>query len=343
MKKFIVLLGIALFFASMPGHAARNPYQYCKKTQAPIAQKVFGIHVWGQKQTDPKTLAALDDLKIKWAYNVFYWPMLEPTKDAYNATLYDSYFLALAQRGINPVMSVANFWPTWITTQAQLKTEVYQIVKGLAHRYKPGGVFAQQYGLGNWGVQYWEIINEPNYPCCGWGPQGANYSVDTTLYTALLGESNRAIREEDTNAVILLGGLSSSNQYMSPTSFLSAVYKAGAKNCFDVVGYHPYGEHRNFAGALSRIKYVMGIYGDTNKPVWFSELGEWRLQPTGDGMDTQIQVLNYALAQINVVPAFFWLGLHDFSQSETWGLLDGNLNPRDPAYTTVKTYIQSAQ
>jgi len=313
----------------------------CTTTKATIAENVFGIHVWGPYQTDPKTLSALDDLGVDWAYNSFYWPMLEAEKDVYGIRYYDDYFLALAKRGINPVMSVGNYWPTWISGPDQLKSELYELVHVLAARYKPGGTFAQEYNLGNFGVQYWEVINEPNFPCCGWGSMGANEPVNTALYAELLGVVNKALREEDENAIILHGGLSSSSDYMSPTAFLDAIYSYGAKDCFDVVGYHPYGEHRDFAGALARVKNVMAQYGDVDKPVWFSELGESRLEPTGDGMDTQIEVFDWAISQIDVVPAFFWLGLHDFGENETYGVLDNNLQPREPIYSAVKSYIDT--
>jgi hypothetical protein len=317
-----------------------DPFAHCTPTKATIAENVFGVHVWGPYQTHPKTLNALDDLGVDWVYNAFYWPTLEAEKDVYGIRHYDAFFLEMAQRGISPLMNVGNYWPTWINDADELKTELYQLVQILAARYKPGGAFAQEHNLGNFGVQYWEVINEPNYPCCGWGSHGANEPVDTALYVELLSVVHKALREEDENAVILHGGLSSSNEFLSPTTFLDEIYSYGAGDCFDVVAYHPYGDHWNFAGAVERVRNVMAEHGDVDKPVWFSELGEPLLQPTGDGQDTQIEVFEDAISQINEAQAFFWLGLHDFGEAETWGLLDNNLEPREPIYSAVKRYVK---
>lgn len=312
----------------------------CTPTTGEIEEDIFGLHMWGPYNTHPKTLVAIDDLNTSWVYESIHWPTVEADRDELRIKEeYDRFFLEMARRDMNLVISLGNYWPTWITDSEDLKSQMREMVEAVVLRYKPNGEFAQENGLDDFGVRYWEIINEPNYPCCGWGARGAEQPVDSALYAELLSEVNSAIRQADPQAVILFGGLSSGHTYYDPLLYLEEVYTHGAGECFDVVAFHPYDHVNDFAGVVADLRSVMLRYGDAKKPVWFTELGEPSLTGGGDKY-SQIEVFEKSVAQMDVVSAFFWFSLHDFSDTETWGVLDADFNPREPIYSAVKEHIQ---
>lgn len=313
-------------------------FQGCTQTTGTIDSGIFGLHIHGESQSHPSVLSAIDDLGLEWVYNGMYWPTIEPSKDNYNINAYDNFMMHMYSKNVNVIMSIGNYWPTWINTSDELRLEIYQMAKKCVARYKPGGTFAQENGLGNYGIRYWELINEPNLPCCGWGYHGANQPVNSALYAELLEAMHLAIREEDPNAVIILGGLSSSTQHRGPLDFLDDIYTYGAINAFDVIAYHPYGEHDNISIPLNNIEQKMNEYND-DKPIWILEIGEPNLDWGHPTKPHQVEVFNSVAGQSGQLQAFFWLGLVDLPINQTWGILDGNFNRRQPIYDSIKSYL----
>jgi hypothetical protein len=317
-------------------------FDHVSITSAEIDTLVFGLHVHGEHHTSQPTLNAIEDIGLKWVLNGFHWPSIEGEKNIYRISEnYDQFFLEMAQRDVQVLMSVGNYWPTWLEDTEEMKEELYELTKLLVRRYKPGGDFAQENGLGNYGVRYWEMINEPNYPCCGWGPHGGQQPVNSALYAEVISVMHQAIREEFPDAFILLGGLSSGDTHQDPISFLEEVYSYGAKDAFDILAYHPYGQHQDVAAALVPIRNVMAQYGDENKPIWINEIGEPDLNSVNDE-DSQVEVFDKSAEQFYEMDAFFWLGMHDFTgQNETWGILQNNQSPRQPIYDHVKAFVDT--
>jgi hypothetical protein len=317
-------------------------FDHCTRSDASVDTCVFGLHVHGEHQTSPATLNALDDIGLQWVLNGFHWPTIEGEKDVYRiAQNYDAFLLAMAQRDINVLMSVGNYWPTWLEDTEQMKEELYELTKLLVRRYAPGGEFAQEHGLGNYGVRHWELINEPNYPCCGWGPHGGQQPVNSALYAEVMSEMHRAIREESQEVFIIFGGLSSTDRYHAPLDFLDDIYRYGGKDAFDIMAYHPYDEYGDLAATIATLRAKMAEYGDADKPIWITELGDPDLLPGPNGELSQTELFDTAAAQFHDMQAFFWLGMHDFvPQNETWGILANNQAPRQPIYGKVKVFVQ---
>lgn len=313
-------------------------FQNCYLTSAFIDTAVFGMHIHGETHTHPSVLNAIDDVNLKWVLNGVHWPTIEPSKDNYNIEAYDQFMGQMASRNENIILSIGNYWPLWIEDSEQLKIEIAEMTKRVVARYKPNGDYSQANGLGNYGVSYWELINEPNLPCCGWGYHGANQPINSALYAEIVSAMHQAIREEDPNAKIILGGLSSSNEYRGPIDFLDDLYSYGAINSFDIIAYHPYGEHNDLSVPLAAIEAKMAQYGD-QKPIWITEIGEPNLNENDPTKDSQVEVFNKVVAQDHLVPAIFWLGLVDLPVNQTWGILDGNLLPRQPIYDSVLYYL----
>jgi hypothetical protein len=136
-------------------------------------------------------------------------------------------------------------------------------------------------------IRYYQIWNEPNiYP--EWG----NRPVDPTAYVRLLRVAHQRAKEVDPNVRILSAPLAQtleqSPRNLSELDYLEAMYRAGAREFFDIVFANGYGFDRppedppdpnvlNFQRVVL-VREVMVKHGDGHKPVWFNELG-WNAAP----------------------------------------------------------------
>lgn len=147
--------------------------------------------------------------------------------------------------------------------------------------------FAERYGDA---ITHYIIWDEPNLSS-HWG----GYPVNPAEYAALLAESTRAIRQADSDAVIVLGPLAptveTSGDNLAEPLFLSSLYEAGAAESFDVVAGKPYGfdtgpddrrvdiDRLNFSRIIL-LREVLEQYGDEGKAVWAGNWG-WNSLPEG--------------------------------------------------------------
>ncbi|MFP3895467.1 MAG: hypothetical protein ACLFV5_01330 [Anaerolineales bacterium] len=137
-------------------------------------------------------------------------------------------------------------------------------------------------------VRYYQIWNEPNiHP--EWGEQ----DVDPEAYTELLRVAYLRAKEADPNCVILAAGLAQTTERggrnMSDLLYLERMYRAGAKDYFDIMGAMVYGlwtgpydrraapRYTNFSRA-QLIREIMVRHGDVSKPIWATEVG-WNSVP----------------------------------------------------------------
>ncbi len=138
-------------------------------------------------------------------------------------------------------------------------------------------------------VRYIQIWNEPNiFP--EWGDQ----PVNPAQYVELLKVAYRRAKEADPNVYVLSAPLaitledSSLRRNLSDLVFLEEMYRAGAKDYFDILSANAFGFDRppedppdpdvlNFA-RVSLQRQIMEKYGDGDKPIWINEYG-WNAAP----------------------------------------------------------------
>lgn len=160
-------------------------------------------------------------------------------------------------------------------------------------------------------VEAWEIGNEPNLDASyGWNapPNGADYA-------RLLCEAYRRIKKADPTAIVVSAGLAPTGRipftwnghkgycapglewcpvyYQDEREFLREMLAAGAANCFDALGYHPYGfaaspEAASGSAACGpndfcfrSVEVIHRIMVDefgVDKPIWATEFG-WLVDP----------------------------------------------------------------
>ena len=120
-----------------------------------------------------------------------------------------------------------------------------------------------------------EVWNEPN-AMHFFAPK-----VDTGRYTDLLKAAYGAVNAVAPQLPVVSGGLSgvgaSDANGMADATFLTAMYKAGARSSMDAIGYHFYpGNHPllgDFRAGLDRVRRVRDANRDNKKKLWLTEFG----------------------------------------------------------------------
>ncbi len=136
------------------------------------------------------------------------------------------------------------------------------------------------------GVHDWEVWNEPNISAF-WLPH-----PDPAVYTSLLRYASKAMRAADSSINILTGSLApaeTKNGNIAPLDFIDSMYKSGAKDLFDSVGFHPYSfpvpagylanwnAWQQMSQTARSVRSIMAQNGDSDKKIWITEYGA----PTG--------------------------------------------------------------
>ena len=114
-------------------------------------------------------------------------------------------------------------------------------------------------------ISVYEIWNEENHPGFWPNPNAADY-------VPVLRAAYEEIKSVDPGARVCFGGTAGAD-----SGFIDAAYRAGAKDCFDILAIHPYCAPQPpeyfLDEALGRIRGVMAKHGDADKSLWITELG----------------------------------------------------------------------
>jgi len=204
------------------------------------------------------------------------WSGIEWTRGQYNWGGLDATVATAQALGMRPLLVAldAPAWaraggcppgsPTGGCTYAPAKAydaDWTRFVRALAARY-PNAL----------GLEVW---NEPN-AAHFFAPR-----VDATRYTDLLKEAYGAVNAVAPQLPVISGGLSgvpsSDANGTADATFLTAMYKAGARGAMDAIGYHSYpGNHPllgDFHAGLDRVRSVRNANGDSSKKLWLTEFG----------------------------------------------------------------------
>jgi polysaccharide biosynthesis protein PslG len=198
------------------------------------------------------------------------------------------------------------------------------------------------------GVHTWEVFNEPNLTGYGWLTREHDSRDYVPAYTLLLARVNAIVRKNDPKGVVVLGGLAGDNERtLSPEETMRTIYRLGARKCFDVFAYHPYGYQNRFSEARARIEAILAAGKDVGKRVWFNEYGwtdyasmDMEVHPTAE-----TNPLMAAFKQRKQAHALFWFAAKDYSaqrRTPTFGLADYDLKKR-PSFKTFKYLVQQAK
>ena len=186
-----------------------------------------------------------------------------------------------------------------------------------------------------------EIWNEEEICVTGYCPE-----VPPEAYAYMLNKAAAAIKNENENIKVVMGGLASSKPYYIEE--VKAI-DSTAFNNVDAVGIHPYemspdgwcksGCPFSLPGDL---RETINEYRDASPvPIWVTEVGQWT-----DDRELQAEYLRkvFTVMEDTEVPVVIWYGWTDLmkgvgTESSTWGLFDisGDPNPAGNEFRTLTT------
>lgn len=174
-----------------------------------------------------------------------------------------------------------------------------------------------------------EMWNEPNL--------NTGQDMPPATYTAVMIALYDGIKAQHPDVKIIGGCLSRYQSdgpagYYSLTTYLDAMYAAGAKGKMDAISVHPYsddmstgdptsagGFHSGFDQCMREVRQVRHAYGDDATPIWVTEYG-WNLSDGGEER-RQAQALSLwrgrLARQPDVRAAFFHTLINDRTVGST--------------------------
>ncbi len=259
MKKFLVsamLFNLAAAGFSFSGQDPRD-------SDSPFGALAFlsWDHEWNKHHFDgDKAEKAADLMKeagVAFVRMDFFWADIEPVKGKFDFKKYDRLVEMLSKRNIK-VLAILQYnapWESAVWNSPPDPERYTDYARRVVDHFKDK-------------IKYWEIWNEPDCKIY-WSPQD-----DMKSYARLLKSVYPALKEMDPTCVVVLGGLSQNISIQ-----LKHIYKLGGGNFFDVVNIHPF-VNPLLPNAMALLKgEYLGVYKvmeanrDTDKPIWFTELG----------------------------------------------------------------------
>lgn len=303
----------------------------CTRTSAQVPSGLLGIS--DPHASEAEVISIIADAGVTWVRAEFHWSQIEPVAGGgYRWGPYDRMVRAYRARGIR-VQAILTYIPdSQPRDWARIADAFHKFTAAAVARYAPMG------------VHHWEVFNEPNLPGYGWLSRDQSAQSNLGGYTLLLARANQAVRANDPSGVVLIGGIASDQHRGLPLErTMQIIYGLGARNCFDVMAYHPYGYQGMFPQARARVDAVLVENQDTGKPVWFNEYG-WTDQTAMDmsvNPTVSTNPMLRALSQRASADALFWFSAKDYSGrsgTPTFGLanFDGQ---RRPSFETLRAFI----
>ncbi len=195
------------------------------------------------------------------------WQEVEPTGGgAYTfSTTLDNEIASLIQAGVNLEVilgynntNYSSVCPNVYPSSGACTTAYVNYCKAVVNHFNSGSFAAGS-------IRYWEVWNEPD--------GNGYFSMPHTAYAPLLEAASLGIKSVQSNAQVLLGGLTGAGP-----GYLDALYADGVQGYFDIVNYHDYNcstdnQATDITTRYNNFHSVMNYYSDGNKPIWVTEFG----------------------------------------------------------------------
>jgi hypothetical protein len=261
-----------------------HPFNYCADLHAVFKhpRPFLGIDDPAFELKDESyrhcTLGRMAAAGIGYFRTTFDWSQVELQPNHYYLQRYDALVSDVARFHMR-VLSLLGGAPSWRSTapSSGAKPGAYPpadpsqfayFASQMVKRYGPGGSFWRENpSVPYYPIRAWQVWNEPNLAFT-WEPQ-----PNIPAYVQLLKATYEAIKQVDPGATVVTAGM----PFFGPsdeTSFISAMYRAGARGYFDALAIHAYSA--TVAQAMQRLwtaRKVMDRFGDRKKPLWVTEFG----------------------------------------------------------------------
>jgi len=195
------------------------------------------VFLWGSPHVE-RDLRLAKEAGFTWIKQMFQWNYIEGRgKGKFEWNEPDRLVKAARQEGLK-ILARVDIAPEWARDKStDLKVsgppknneDFGEFIHALVERYKPGSPFGE--------ISAFQIWNEPNL-AFEWGGQ----QPDPVAYTRLLKVAYEAAKRANPDALIISAGLSPTTARgriaLPDSEFLKAMYDAGAKSYFDILGAH---------------------------------------------------------------------------------------------------------
>lgn len=275
----------------------------CRPTTLPqenFPKKFIGLSANIVSMIDEQYYGLMKELDMNWMRVFISWRSIERPDGTYDWSITDATVNDTKKHNIHLLVTL-NVLPTHLHTWDDIDEHYRKFIRAFAERYTKEG------------VNYFEILNEPNLPGEGWLDKVTKPEGYIGEYAIILAIANEEIHKVNPTAVILNGGISSDDVHgMSYRTFLSQMLSYGTESCFDVLAFHPYGHEARFATTTKELRDILVQYKVGERPIWFNEYGtdeDKRLPYTIESM----------YKEKDVVDAWFWYTLRDLRPNHRWG------------------------
>ena len=306
---------------------------------SPAVQIPFsGVNV-ALEQYDPferqQVLTRLKEHHFGWVRQRFDWGMMEPNQDHFVWQESDAILQGIHDSGLIPVI-VLDGSPAWAReAKDQLPKENTTAPPAHPTTFAHFATkFAQRYGQQ---VRYYQIWDEPNID-----PHWGNRHIEPVAYGQLLIAASRAIRQADSDAVILTAALAPTADLghlgIDEVTFLQRLYATGAAPYFDVVALQPMGfnylpqdarqqrETLNFQ-RMAWVRRSMLAAGDSATPIWAVRYGWNRQVDSPWSTVSPQQQAEFASTALTIAQENWpWLA------AAAWAIDQPNAPPDDPLW-----------
>lgn len=319
-------------------------------------------HEFGNRSKEvEKQFELLHEAGVKWTRTGIGWEQIETKPGHFNWSACDEIVNAAKKHHVNLVWIVGNTAPwdssnhDWNGVPKDLSTphgKFQEFVRKLVRRYRTE-------------IHYWEIRNEPNLDYMWHG--------SAKEYREYLVQASQCIKEESSDAKILLGGLGGSlSRQIDWFEKWIQEDRSRILNSFDILNFHVYpGEVKTAGGSVKYLKSVEKKLSDlavkyassshdkgksSSFPLWITEFdypADPKLQSDPDysggpkGQAMFIKDCASILVEDHPDWKIFWASLLDDYNDpgfESMGLIKSNkhhdtLEPR-PSYFAVKDLLK---
>ena len=300
---------------------------------SPASQIPFlGVTVVLEQYEDPQlrqqALYRLHDAGFGWVRQRIDWSRVEPQPGAFQWVWTDQVLTEIAAAGLVPVI-VLDGSPAW-ARDSRDRPPPGSLENDLPWRLAPpaapetfarfAAAFADRYRDT---VRFYQVWDEPNI-----APHWGNRLIDPVGYAHLLRAVAVAIRDADSDAVILAAALAPTQDRghtaIDEGFFLQRLYAAGAAPYFDAVLVQPFGfgtapdDARSRVDALNFrraawVRRVMVAAGDVQTPVWAVRFGwnrqlqdPWKTVSSANQLRFTEDAMQYARANWPWLAAMGW-------------------------------------
>ncbi len=191
-----------------------------------MASPDYGIQafLWWQAEIANRDLGLIRDAGFTWVKQWFAWRDIEGKgKGQYDWSQADRVVSQAEEFGLKLVVRV-DHGPDWAGPPPANVDHFTNFLSVLASRYRGR-------------IHVYQVWNEPNL-AREWG----NKPPNAAEYTQMLRKAYQAVKQADPGAIVISAGMAptteSSQRAVPDTKFIQAMYDAGAKPYFDMLGAH---------------------------------------------------------------------------------------------------------